>query len=120
MEKRPLYVFSVRHNYSLLILPGYLGSNKAVEKWAKLAYENKVLLVTDFENLDNPDDVLELFEAANLTGSDNYRSNIIMCCNWLVGREKFDEVGEQEELFVPPAAALGGKIYNTLMSQVTA
>jgi hypothetical protein len=110
----------LRNNYSLLILPGYLGSNKVVEKWAKLAYENKVLLVTDFENLDNPDDVMELFEAANLTGGDNYRSNTIMSCNWLVGREKFDEIGEQEELFVPPAAALGGKIYNTLMSQVTA
>lgn len=110
----------LRNNYSLLIIPGYLGSNKVVEKWAKLVYENKVLLVTDFENLDNPDDVMELFEAANLTGGDNYRSNTIMSCNWLVGRAKFDEVGEEEELFVPPAAALGGKIYNTLMSQVTA
>jgi hypothetical protein len=110
----------LRNNYSLLIIPGYLGSNKVVEKWAKLVYENKVLLVTDFENLDNPDDVMELFEAANLTGGDNYRSNTIMSCNWLVGREKFDEVGEEEELFVPPAAALGGKMYNTLMSQVTA
>lgn len=110
----------LRNNYSLLIIPGYLGSNKVVEKWAKMVYENKVLLVTDFENLDNPDDVMELFEAANLTGGDNYRSNTIMSCNWLVGRGKFDEVGEEEELFVPPAAALGGKIYNTLMSQVTA
>lgn len=110
----------LRNNYSLLIIPGYLGSNKVVEKWAKLVYENKVLLVTDFENLDNPDDVMELFEAANLTGGDNFRSNTIMSCNWLVGREKFDEVGEEEELFVPPAAALGGKMYNTLMSQVTA
>lgn len=110
----------LRNNYSLLIIPGYLGSNKVLEKWAKLVYENKVLLVTDFENLDNPDDVMELFEAANLTGGDNYRSNTIMSCNWLVGRGKFDEVGEEEELFVPPAAALGGKMYNTLMSQVTA
>ena len=110
----------LRNNYSMLIIPGYLGSNKVLEKWAKLVYENKVLLITDFENLDNPDDVMELFEAANLTGGDNYRSNTIMSCNWLVGRGKFEEVGEEEELFVPPAAALGGKMYNTLMSQVTA
>ncbi|MCH6234190.1 DUF5458 family protein [Cognataquiflexum rubidum] len=107
-------------NYSLLVLPGYLGSNKVVEKWAKIAYENKVLLVTDFENLDNPDDVMEMFDGANLTGGDIYRSNIIMACNWLVGREKFSEIGEEEELFVPPSSALAGKIYNTLMSQVTA
>jgi hypothetical protein len=110
----------LRSNYSLLVIPGYLGSNKVVEKWAKIAYENKVMLVTDFQNLDAPDDVMELFEAANLTGGDVYRSNVLMSCNWLVGRGKFDEVGEEDDLLVPPAAALAGKIYNTLMSQVTA
>lgn len=110
----------LRNNYSILILPGYLGSNKVVEKWAKIAHDNKVLLVTDFENLDSPDDVMELFEAANLTGGDPYRSNVVMTCNWLVGRGKVDGVGEEEHLYVPPAAALGGKIYYTLMSQVTA
>jgi hypothetical protein len=110
----------LRQNYGLLIVPGYLGSNKVVEKWAKMAYENKVMLVTDFENLDAPDDVMELFEAANLTGGDIYRSNTIMTCNWLVGRGKVNEVGETEDLMVPPASALAGKIYMTLMSQVTA
>lgn len=110
----------LRNNYSLLILPGYLGSNKVIEKWAKLAYENKVMLVTDFEDLDTPDDVMELFEAANLTGGDPYRSNVIMACNWLVGRGKFAEIEEEEDLMVPPSSALGGKMYNTLMSQVTA
>lgn len=110
----------LRNNYSLLILPGYLGSNMVVEKWAKIAYENKVMLVTDFEDLEAPDDVMELFEAANLTGGEIYRSNVIMSCNWLVGRGKFSEVGEEDDLFVPPAGALAGKIYNTLMSQVTA
>jgi Protein of unknown function (DUF877). len=110
----------LRNNYSLLILPGYLGSNKVIEKWAKIAYENKVMLVTDFEDLDTPDDVMELFEAANLTGGDPYRSNVIMACNWLVGRGKFAEIEEEEDLMVPPSSALGGKMYNTLMSQVTA
>jgi hypothetical protein len=110
----------MRSNYGLVVLPGYLGSNKVVEKWAKIAYENKAMLVTDFQDLEGPDDVMELFEAANLTGGDNYRSNVVMSCNWLVGRGKFDEIGEEEDLFVPPAAALAGKIYNTLMSQVVA
>lgn len=110
----------LRNNYGILILPGYLGSNKVVEKWAKIAYDNKVMLVTDFENLDTPDDVMDLFEAANLTGGDTYRSNVVMACNWLVGREKDGEVGEEDHLFVPPSSSLGGKIYYTLMSQVTA
>ncbi|MFT5435808.1 MAG: hypothetical protein ACI840_000447 [Ulvibacter sp.] len=110
----------LRENYGLLVIPGYLGSNKVVEKWAKIAHDNKVMLVTDFEHLDEPDDVMEMFEAANLTGGDKYRSNVMMSCNWLVGRGKFDEVGEEEDLYVPPSGALAGKIYSTLMSQVTA
>ncbi|MEN8118029.1 MAG: DUF5458 family protein [Bacteroidota bacterium] len=110
----------LRDNYGILIVPGYLGSNKVVEKWAKIAHDNKVMLVTDFEHLDNPDDVMDMFEMANLTGGDMYRSNVMMACNWLVGRDKFDEVGEDEELFVPPSGALAGTIYNTLMSQVAA
>jgi hypothetical protein len=110
----------LRENYGLLVVPGYLGSNMVVEKWAKIAYENKVMLITDFEHLDNPDDVMDMFEAANLTGGDMYRSNVMMTCNWLVGRDKFTEIGEEEELYVPPSGALAGTVYNTLMSQVAA
>lgn len=110
----------LRNNYSLLVVPGYLGSNKVVEKWAKMAHENKVMLVTDFEHLDAPDDVMEMFEIANLTGGDKYRSNVMMSCNWLVGRGKFAELGEEEDLYVPPSGALAGSIYKTLMSQVAA
>jgi len=110
----------LRGNYSLLILPGYLGSNKVLEKWAKIAYENKAMLVTDFSHLDAPDDVMEMFELANLTGGEVHRSNVIMSCNWLVGRGKFDEIHEEDNLYIPPSGALAGKIYKTLMSQVTA
>lgn len=110
----------LRNNYSILVMPGYLGSNKVLEKWAKLAHENKVMMVTDFEHLDAPDDVMEMFEMANLTGGDKYRSNVMMTCNWLVGRGKYDQLGEEDDLYVPPSGALAGKIYKTLMSQVTA
>lgn len=110
----------LKNNYGIVVIPGYLGSNKVVEKWAKIAHENKVMLVTDFEHLDEPDDVMEMFDAANLTGGDVYRSNVIMTCNWLVGRGRFEQIGEGEDLFIAPSAALAGKIYKTLMSQVTA
>lgn len=110
----------LRNNYSILVMPGYLGSNKVVEKWAKIAHENKVMMVTDFEHLDAPDDVMEMFELANLTAGDKFKSNVMMSCNWLVGRGKFSELGEEEDLYVPPSGALAGKIYKTLMSQVTA
>lgn len=110
----------LKNNYGILVIPGYLGSNKVVEKWAKLAHENKVMLVTDFEHLDEPDDVMEMFDQAYLTGGDIYRANVLMTCNWLVGRGRFEEIEESEDLYIPPSAALAGKIYNTLMSQVTA
>jgi len=110
----------LRDNYSILALPGYLGSKKAVDKWARIAHKNKVMLVTDFEHLDGADDVLDLFESANLTGGDAYLSNVMMACNWLVGRGKQQDVGEEEDLFVPPSTALAGKVYSTLMSQVAA
>lgn len=110
----------LRNNYSIMVLPGYLGSNKVVEKWAKIAHEHKVMLVTDFEHLDAPDDVMEMFEMANLTAGDKFKSNVMMTCNWLVGRGKFTELGEEDDLYVPPSGALAGKVYRTLMSQVTA
>lgn len=110
----------MRKNYGLLVVPGYLGSNKVVEKWAKIAHENKVMMVTDFLHLDGPDDVMEMFEDANLTSGDAFKSNVMMACNWLVGRGKFNELGEEEDLYLPPSTALAGKVYQTLMSQVTA
>jgi len=110
----------LRDNYSLLVVPGYLGSNKVIDKWAKIAHKNKVMMVTDFEHYDTPEDVIELFEEANLTGGEAHKSNVVMAANWLVGRGKIEEIGEEEDLFVPPSSALAGRIYSTLASQVTA
>ncbi|WCT10467.1 DUF5458 family protein [Mucilaginibacter jinjuensis] len=110
----------LRQNYSIMVVPGYLGSNKVVERWSKMAFDNKVMLVTDFADLDQPDDVIDLFTSANLTGGDAFKSNTIMTCNWMVGRGKVAEVGEEDDLYVPGSAALAGKMYYTLMSQVTA
>lgn len=110
----------LRENYSILAIPGYLGSNKVIEKWAKICNENKVMLVTDFANLDKPDDIVDMFTAANLTGGELHRSNVIMTCNWLVGRGKAEEAGEEDDIYVPPSTSLAGKIYKTLMSQVAA
>ena len=110
----------LRNNYSILCLPGYLGGNSVIEKWAKIAHENKVMLVTDFMDVDNPDDTLDMFEEANLTGGEVHRANVMMACNYIVGRGKNTEIDEEDDLRVPPSAALAGKLYYTLMSQVTA
>ena len=110
----------LRTSYSLLVLPGYLGGTKILDKWSKIAHENKVMLYTDFMDLENPDDVVDLFFSSNLAGGDAFKSNTCMTCNWLVGRGKYSEIGETANLNTSPAAALAGKVYMTLMSQITA
>lgn len=110
----------LRTNYSLLVVPGFMRTNKVLEQWAKIAYANKAMLVTDFADLESSEDTVDLFQTADMAGGDMYRSNVIMACNWLAGRGREASVGEDEDLFVPPSAALAGKIYYTLMSQVTA
>lgn len=110
----------LRRNYSLLVVPGYLGSNAILDKWSKIAYENKAFLITDFQDLESPDDVIDIFFNADHTSGDAFKSNTVMTCNWLLGRAKEDSVGEEENLYVPPSTALAGKIYGTLMSQVVA
>ena len=110
----------LRHNYSLMVVPGYLKSNTVVDKWAKIAYENKVMLLTDFENVESPEDVLDMFNDANLTGGEAHKANVMMTCNYVVGRGKNTEVGEEEDVYVPGSAALAGKVYCTKMSQPVA
>lgn len=110
----------MRQNYSMMVIPGYMGSNKVVDKWAKMAYANKLMLVTDFENVESPDDVLDLFTDANLTGGDAHKANVLMTCNYIVGRGKNKEVGEEDDIYVPGSAALAGKLYCTKMSQPVA
>ena len=110
----------LRRNYSLLVVPGYLGSNAVLDKWSKMAHETKAVLITDFQDLESPDDVVDVFFNADHTGGEVFKANTIMTCNWLLGRPKVDAVGEEENLYVAPSGALAGKIYMTLMSQVVA
>lgn len=110
----------LRENYSLLVVPGFLGSNKIVEKWTKIAYSNKAHLFTDFADIEKPDDVIEMFFESNLSGGDGFKSNASMACNWIVARPKYAELGEEDDMHVSPSSALAGKVYSTLMSQITA
>lgn len=110
----------LRDNYGLMVIPGWLGSKANVEKWAKIAHKSKVMLVTDYRNLGAFDEVLDAYEADDLADGEAHMSNVMMSCNWLAGREQYTDIGEEDGMFVPPSGALAGKMYKTLMSQVTA
>jgi len=110
----------LRENYSMMVIPGYLGSKMAVDAWAKIAYKHKAMLITDFKNLNRPEAVIEQAKKADIAAPDVHLANAIMTCNWLVGRGKHQEVGEEEDLHVPGSSALAGLMYRLPISQVGA
>lgn len=99
-----------KDNYSLMVVPGYLGSNAVLTEWTNMARENKVMLLTDFRDLSDHEAVIDLYDDSEYQDVD--KTNVIMTCNWLVGRKPLSEVGEEEGIYIPPSAALAGKIYN--------
>ena len=109
-------------NYSLLLIPGFLGSKQNIAEWARRANKYQMMLVTDYRGdmFDEAGDLIDTVERDKLTGGEDYMSNVILTCNWLVGREKHTEVGEEEPLFLPPSAILAGRMYSTSIAQVVA
>ncbi|WP_116127008.1 type VI secretion system contractile sheath protein TssC [Lewinella sp. IMCC34183] len=108
------------NSYGLVVVPGFLGSKAVVDEWARTAQEAKTMLLTDFRDLANPDQVMRLFEAGKYTGADEHKGNVMMTCNWLVGRPAYEELGEAEPLYVAPSTALAGRLYNNNIAQVSA
>lgn len=104
---------SLKRNYSLLVIPGYLGDADTVRMWAATAYRNKVIMVTDFKDSQTFQMLKDELDDANLQGQDACLANVIMTCNYVLGRKKSETAGEDEDLFVPSSAALAGKLSNT-------
>ena len=110
------------NNYSLLVLPGFLESKQNIAEWARRAHQYKVMLLTDHRGdmFDKAEDLIDSVAKDNLTGGEDYLSNVILTSNWLVGREKHAEINEEEPLFIPPSAVMAGRLYGTSISQVVA
>jgi hypothetical protein len=109
-------------NYSLLVIPGYLGNKQAIAEWARRASKYQVMLVTDYRGdmFEEAGDLIDMIESDKLSGGEDYLSNVILTCNWLVGREKHEAISEEEPLFIPPSAVLAGRMYSTSVAQVVA
>lgn len=103
----------LKNNYSLLVIPGYLGDATTVRMWAQTAYKNKVIMVTDFKDSQNFEMLKDELSEANLQGQDVYLANMIMTCNYIMGRKKSELAGEDEDVYIPASAALAGRMSNT-------
>jgi hypothetical protein len=103
---------SLKDNYSLVALPGNIFKDKQIrDMWAKIAYEYKVLVVTDSADCRDYDILHEHTE--EYKDADRELQNVVVTANWVVGRPSESIAGETNPLFIPPAGALAGKLYNT-------
>lgn len=104
---------SLKNNYSLMVIPGYLGDSDTVRMWASTAYRNKILLITDFKDSLNFSMLKEELDDANLQGQDVQLANVVMTCNYILGRKKSELAKEDDDTYIPASAALAGRMTNT-------
>ena len=104
---------SLKNNYSLLVVPGYLGDANTIRMWSQTAYRNKVLMVTDFKDSMNFSMLKDELDDANLQGQDASLANVVMTCNYILGRNKSELANESDDLYIPASGALAGRMTNT-------
>jgi hypothetical protein len=112
--------FDLQESYSLMVVPGYLGKKTVVDAWAKIASDHKLMLVTDYRNMGDLKDTIKEFQRERLSQDVPRFANVIMTVNHLVGRGKYEEFEEEEDLYIDPSTALAGKMHQNLISQVSA
>ena len=61
---------NLKNNYSMLVVPGYLGDAETVRMWAQTAYKNKVIMLTDFKDSMNFEMLKEELDDASLQGTE--------------------------------------------------
>lgn len=103
---------SLKENYSLMQINGFLGEGKDVvetkeliKKWAKVSNDNCVMLVTDYKECSNHKD-LNRFNKSGLRGDDEELKSVVLCGNYAIGRKRTEY--EDEELLINPSSIFCG------------
>ena len=104
---------NLKNNYSLLVVPGYLGDASTVRMWSDTAYRNKVIMVTDFKDSLDFEMLKSELEDASLQGQDAHLANVVMTCNYILGRKKSELANEDDDVYIPGSGALAGRMTNT-------
>lgn len=111
--KKHYDALSLKNSYSLFVIPGYLGDISILREWAKTAHNKKVLLVTDFKDCESFKTLKDELEDAHLQGHDVFLSNVVVTCNYLLGRKKSELAYEDDDVYIPGSGALAGRMVNT-------
>ena len=102
--------FYLENNYSLFVLPGYLGDE--LDYFSKMAKKYRITLVSDYKDSKDFEDIENGVEEQKVGGDDTFKSNTILTCNYGAVRKKYDGL-EKEDLFIPLSVALAGKMYSS-------
>ena len=107
---------SLKDSYSFIVIPGGVFKDRTeLLRWAKVAHKYRTILVTDtaLEDENSLDDLKEV--TSGFVDSDAALQNVVMACNWLVGRQSeklsYDEQYE-DAFYISPAGALAGMMYD--------
>lgn len=98
-------------NFSLFVLPNY-DKLSLIERLSKLANDNKVLLLTDYKDLESVDSVLDVSNEEGkpkLGGVEKSWSRTVAFANYGLLRDKYSQ--EKRELYGTPSVAVAGKLY---------
>ncbi len=101
--------FSLEDNYSLFVIPGYLGDS--LEYWSKQASKYRITLVTDYTDELEFESIEDNIEENKISGDARHLANTIVTCNYAVVRKKNEGI-EDDDLFLPMSIPLAGKMYS--------
>lgn len=102
----------LRDSYSMFVMPGYLNNfrDSNIDEWAKVAYDNKALLITDFQDCSQYDDLFYLVKKACLQGVLPNFSSVVVTCNYILKRRKSEMAEEYDDFYIPASGALAGRM----------
>ena len=99
-------------SYSFLVAPGFIGQG-LIEKLSSIAFRNKILFLTDYEDKGSVDEVMETANEpgkSKLGGLNKEWSRTVVYANYALLRDKYRQ--EKKPLFGSAAAAVAGKLYS--------
>lgn len=105
--------WDITESYGLCVIPGWLGSVENIDTVARqLGLPNKLHIMTDLPNFEKFEEVMDMLDDpsyANLPGIDAYKQYVSVFANYVLARNA--NQFEDDEMWVPPSAAIAGKIY---------
>jgi len=105
--------WSIKECFSMAVVPGYLGSVENIDTFARqLGLPNKVHVLTDLPDFETFEEVMDMLEDpsyANLPGIDDFKQYVSVFANYVLARNANQY--EDEDLWIPPSAAVAGKMY---------